>query len=146
MGAQILALGLLLWAGHGSPQAAPENAIRVEIGGLRNGKGEVMCSLYASAEGFPTQDKKALAHARSAIAAGRGTCLFAGIEPGTYAVAVFHDENGNGKLDSNFLGIPREGVGSSNNAKGHFGPPKFGDAAFRFPGGLLELKVTIKYL
>jgi len=41
---------------------------------------------------------------------------------GKYAVSVFHDENSNGKLDTNFLGIPREGVGASNNAKGHFGP------------------------
>jgi uncharacterized protein (DUF2141 family) len=69
-----------------------------------------------------------------------------GIEPGTYAIAVYHDENSNGKLDSNFIGIPREGVGFSNNAKGHMGPPKFDAAAFRFSGGALELKIVVAYL
>jgi uncharacterized protein (DUF2141 family) len=71
---------------------------------------------------------------------------FAGIAPGTYAVSVFHDENANGKLDTNFMGIPREGVRASNNAKGHLGPPKFNAAAFRFAGGRLDLKITINYL
>jgi len=48
--------------------------------------------------------------------------LFPGVAPGRYAVSVFHDENSNGKMDTNFIGIPREGVGASNNAKGHLGP------------------------
>jgi hypothetical protein len=46
----------------------------------------------------------------------------------------FRCENSNGKLDTNFVGIPREGVGASNDAKGHFGPPKFDADASRFPG------------
>jgi uncharacterized protein (DUF2141 family) len=44
------------------------------------------------------------------------------------------------------MGIPREGVGASNNAKGHFGPPKFSAAAFRYSSGRLELKITVTYL
>jgi len=48
-------------------------------------------------------------------------CEFPGVAAGTYAVSAFHDENSNGKLDRNFMGIPREGVGASNNAKGHLG-------------------------
>jgi uncharacterized protein (DUF2141 family) len=61
-------------------------------------------------------------------------------------VSVFHDENSNSKLDTNFMGIPREGVGASNKAKGHFGPPKFHDASFPFAGGRLDLQITITYL
>jgi uncharacterized protein (DUF2141 family) len=76
---------------------------------------------------------------------GHGECNFTGLRPGTYAISVFHDENSNGKLDTNFLGIPKEGVGASNDAKGHFGPPKFADAAFQFPGGHLELKIAMTY-
>ena len=86
-----------------------------------------------------------MAHVSSAIADKRAVCEFSGIGPGTYAVAVFHDENSNGKLDTNFLGIPREGVGASNGARGHLGPPKFDAATFRFPGGRLDLKITINY-
>lgn len=146
MRARSLALALALLAVRALPQAAPENTIRVEIDGLRSAKGEARCSLYATPEGFPTRDENAAAHAHSAVVDGRGMCVFAGVAPGRYAVAVFHDENGNGRLDTNFLGIPREGVGASNNAKGRFGPPSFGDAAFSFHGGRLELKITIRYL
>jgi uncharacterized protein (DUF2141 family) len=127
-------------------QAPQENKIRVEIGGLRNDKGLVMCALYSSSEGFPKKSEKAIAHANSPSSDKRAVCEFLGIAPGTYAVSVFHDENSNGKLDTNFMGIPREGVGASNGAKGHFGPPKFDDAAFHFSGGPLVLKITINYL
>jgi uncharacterized protein (DUF2141 family) len=127
-------------------QPLSANLIHVEIGGLRNNKGQIVCDLHSSADGFPKNSDKALAHAKSAISNGHAVCEFPDVKAGTYAVSVFHDENSNGKLDTNFMGIPREGVGASNNAKGHFGPPKFDAAAFRFSGGLLELKITITYL
>ncbi len=65
--------------------------------------------------------------------------------PGTYALACFHDENGNGKLDTNWLGIPNEGMVASNHAKGRMGPPKFEDAKFAFTGPALELVLKVKY-
>jgi uncharacterized protein (DUF2141 family) len=61
-------------------------------------------------------------------------------------VSVVHDENFNGKLDTNFIGMPREGVGASNDAKGHMGPPKFSAAAFQYAGGRLDLKIHVNYL
>jgi uncharacterized protein (DUF2141 family) len=127
-------------------QQPPENLIHVEIGGLRNDKGQVLCAIYSSADGFPKEGGKAVAHAKSSISAGNAVCEFPRLSAGTYAISVFHDENSNGKLDTNFMGIPREGVGASNNAKGHFGPPKFDAAAFRFSGSRLELKITVNYL
>ena len=143
-----LALAFLLPLPPAVPQEqpAPENLIHVDIAGLRNDKGQVLCSLFSSATDFPKKTEKATAHARSDISHGRAVCEFGGIAPGTYAVSVFHDENSNGKMDTNFMGIPREGVGASNNAKGHFGPPRFEAAAFRFLGGRLDLKITINYL
>jgi len=127
-------------------QPSPENLIRVEIGGLRNDKGQVVCSIYSSADGFPKIGDKAVTIVKSPISNGHAVCEFRGLKPGTHAVSVFHDENSNGKLDTNFMGIPREGVGASNNAKGHFGPPKFDAAKFSFSGGSLELKISITYL
>ncbi len=59
---------------------------------------------------------------------------------------TFHDENDNGKLDTRIFGIPREGVGASNNATGRFGAPKSDAAAFHFGGGTLVLRITMKYL
>jgi uncharacterized protein (DUF2141 family) len=124
----------------------PENQIYVEIVGLRNDKGQVICALFSSADDFPKKTDKAVARTTSLISGRHGACDFPGIAPGTYAVSVFHDENSNGKLDSNFMGIPREGVGASNDARGHLGPPKFDAASFRYPGGRLEMKITVNYL
>jgi uncharacterized protein (DUF2141 family) len=123
-----------------------QNGIYVAVDGLRTDKGQVICSLYASAEGFPKNDKRAIAHSKSVIVNRHGDCTFSGIQPGTYAIAVFHDEDSNGRLDTNFLGIPCEGVGASNNAKGHFGPPVFLDASFAYSGGHIDLRVMITYL
>ena len=139
---------LLILAATSLSQAPPAqaNRIRVEIEGLRNDKGQVVCALFSSAEGFPRNEDKAVAHLKRDIAHGQAFCEFPDIAAGTYAVSVFHDENSNGKLDTNFMGIPREGVGASNNAAGHFGPPKFSAAAFQFSGGEVDLKIHINYL
>src|SRR5215470_15518222 len=88
-----------------------DSRIQVEITGLRNDQGQVLCSLYSSSEGFPKKAEKAVARGSSDISERRANCQFTGLAPGTYAVSVFHDENSNGRLDTNFMGIPREGVG-----------------------------------
>ncbi len=126
--------------------STPQNVIHVEIDGFHTDKGQVICSLYSSAEGFPKNDRDAVAHSKSLIANRHADCEFPGIQPGTYAISVFHDENSNGRLDMNFLGIPREGVGASNNAKGRFGPPKFNNASVGYSGGRIDLKIVITYL
>lgn len=118
----------------------------MRIGELRNNQGQVVRDLYSSADGFPKNGDKALVHAKSPISNGHAVCRLPDVNAGAHAVSVFHDENSNGKLDTNFMDVPREGVDASNNAKGHFGPPKFDAAAFRFSGGRLELKITITYL
>ncbi len=125
-----------------------ENVIHVEISGLRNDTGQMLCALYSSAQAdaFPKKADKAVARLTAKIADGQAVCEFTGIAPRTYAVSVVHDENSNGKLDTNFIGMPREGVGASNDAKGHMGPPKFGAAAFQYAGGQLDLKIHVRYL
>lgn len=136
----------LVESGVPQAQSHQENVIHVEVGGMRNNNGQIICALYSSADGFPKKSEKAIAHVNSAISDKQAVCEFPGIAPGTYAVSVFHDENSNGKLDTNFMGIPREGVGASNDAKGHLGPPKFDAAAFLFSGGRMSLTIRINYL
>lgn len=143
LSAFVFAFAGLCLAQVGNAQA---DVIHIEIERLRSDKGKVLCALYSSADGFPKDNQKAVARATSSISDKKATCEFSGIGPGTYAVSVFHDENSNGKLDTNFLGIPREGVGASNDARGHLGPPKFDAAAFHFSGGRLNLKIAINYL
>ena len=151
MGTRSIRIGALfgvLMFGRGVPCQTTEtaNVIHVDIYGLRSDRGQVLCALFASAADFPKRPEKAVAHDRSTISNGHATCQFENIPSGAYAVSVFHDENSNGKLDTNFMGIPREGVGASNNAKGHFGPPKFSAAAFQHSASPTTLKITINYL
>lgn len=100
-------------------------------------------AVHSSADGFPARTDKALK--TGVVAAGDTTELtIPDVPPGEYAVAVFADINGNGKLDHNFIGIPSEPVGTSRDAKGRFGPPRFADAAFRIGDGVAEQSIHIK--
>ena len=122
-------------------------ALSVNIYGLQSNGGKVGCWLYdaAHAKGYPTDATAARALHWGAIADHNATLSFADLPAGTYALACFHDENGNGKLDTNWIGIPKEGMVASNNAKGRMGPPKFDDAKFAFAAPGMELKLKVKY-
>ena len=65
------------------------------------------------------------------------------VEPGEYAISVHHDDNDNGKMDTNFIGIPKEPTGLSNGAVPKFGPPKYKDAAFRVTNEDLEMPIKL---
>ena len=122
------------------------NVISVEVLGIHSSQGTIDCALFGSADGFPDQATKAVKTALGKIENSRAVCEFSQVTPGDYAVSVFHDENSNGKLDRNLIGMPKEGVGASNDAKGHFGPPKFDDARFKYDGGAKSLTIHIQYL
>lgn len=79
------------------------------------------------------------------IQEAQARCDFQDIPPGTYAIAVIHDENMNGKLDSSWLGIPKEGYGFSNNAKGVVGAPLFSAASFPYDGQNVDLTISLHY-
>ena len=89
-------------------------------------------------------DKDAAA-LKASVAAGPGAHMdFANVPPGDYVLAVVHDENGNGKVDT-LLVVPREGVGFSRNPSMMFGPPKFESARFHVPAGPSRTTVKLKY-
>jgi uncharacterized protein (DUF2141 family) len=67
------------------------------------------------------------------------------IKPGNYAIAVIHDENRNGELDTNMFGIPKEGYGFSSGAKVTMSAPSFSDAVFSYDGGHLQMSVSLHY-
>jgi len=126
--------------------AAPaENSIRAEIGGLRSAKGAVRCLLFQSADGFPNDASKAAQRAIAKIADGAAICEFPDPPAATLAIAFIHDENGNGVLDKNFFGVPVEGYGFSNDARGSLGPPAFEKAAFRHEAGVQVLHLSVAY-
>lgn len=144
--ALILIPGINVSSGAAQRPPLQPTQIHVDVVGLRNNKGQVLCFLFSSPIDFPKKDDQAVAHYTSGISNRQASCKFSGISPGTYAVSAFHDENSNGKLDTNFMGIPREGVAASNDARGRLGPPKFDDAAFQVSGDQVNLRITITYL
>ncbi len=107
-----------------------DKTLRVEVSQLRNASGDVGCFLFNSADGYPEVHAKAFQETHVAIDANRAVCEFKNIPLGTYAVSVFHDENKNGKLDKNFMGIPKEGYAASNNERPAFSAPRFKEASF----------------
>jgi uncharacterized protein (DUF2141 family) len=139
------ALAIAAVSGPSWAQAAAD-ALVIDVRDLHSSKGQVLCFLYASAAGFPGDPARALAKTTAAIAEGTSVCRFAGLAPGAYAVAVVHDENGDGRLDRTALGMPAEGVGASNNPASHFGPPRFDQARFNYRGGAESLTVRVRYL
>lgn len=129
----------------GSPQQS-EGAIRAHIEGLHSDRGQVVCALFANPNDFPKRVNRAFARTAAHIISGRATCKFPRVPAGVYAVSVFHDENLNGRLDTNWLGIPREGVGASNNPKRRMGPPKFAAAEFQYSGASTDVEIIMHYL
>jgi uncharacterized protein (DUF2141 family) len=144
----VLAVCLLSLARCLAQEASPQGASSMSRWwvGLRNNKGQVFCALYASAEGFPKDGQKAIRRNTSSISDQKASCEFSLIEAGTHAVSVFHDENSNGKLDTNFLGTPREGIGPPTTPEATWIHPNSMLPHFQFFGGRLNLKITINYL
>ena len=103
----------------------------VKVENVKSVDGKVRIALYDNEEKFLVKALKGmeLKAVKSSL-----TFTFKGLKDGVYAISLFHDENENGKLDANFIGIPNEPYAFSNNATGMFGPPDFVDCKFEING------------
>ncbi len=121
--------------------AADAAELAIEFKLKAAGSGEVYVSVYANAADWMKKPVKSLK-----VAAGNdaATAVLADLPPGDYAVSAFYDSNGNGKLDSNFLKIPNEPFGFSNNASGSFGPPSFDQAKFSFGATSQKIAISLR--
>jgi uncharacterized protein (DUF2141 family) len=99
--------------------------IEIAIQGIKAMQGHVLVALYDSEGTFM---KKHIASRKTKVNDNEVTVVFENLRLGDYAISTFHDRNDNEKLDTNFVGIPVEMYGFSNNAKGAFGPPSFDKA------------------
>ena len=104
------------------------NDIDFKISGVKNNKGKVYIQLFKGGDNY----KNGVADSSSVMQAKKGeiSVSFNQKEPGVYAIRYFHDENNNGKLETNLFGMPVEGYGYSNNAKPNFGPVEFEQIKF----------------
>lgn len=96
-------------------------------------EGAVLVALFGSETDFRAD--RPLATARARAKGGAASARFQGLALGTYALKVFQDTDGNGRLSVNALGIPKEPYAFSNNARGRFGPPGWAKAAFALDAG-----------
>ncbi|MBD3882694.1 DUF2141 domain-containing protein [Phormidium tenue FACHB-886] len=119
--------------------------LTVEVDGLKSQEGQICINLFASSRGFPSNRQEALQRQCEAIATIPMTFTFNDLQLGNYAVAVYHDANGDEVLDRNELGMPIEGYGFSRNPVVRTGPPEFGDSAVLVAGSSTSIQIQLKY-
>jgi len=139
-------LAVLMLANLPAGAESPCPGIHVKVLNIRNSTGTVACALFESPAGFPIEYLRYATNIMVIkIRKTQARCDFLDIPPGKYALAVIHDENMNGKLDTNLMGIPKEGYGFSNDARSLLGPPSFSAAGFQYNGQNLELTISLHY-
>jgi uncharacterized protein (DUF2141 family) len=129
----------LLAAGLVASGAAGATDVTFEVTGLESAQGQVLVALYDEGS-FLKKPVKAM---RLASVAGKVSGSLGAIPEGAYALTVVHDENANGKLDRNMIGMPTEKYGFSNNPS-LFGPPAFKDARIEITGAAQRISVVLR--
>jgi len=139
-------------AGFGEVLQAPSNTcpsegkpIHVHVRGIRSAAGTVKAVLYGpDPKSFLVKGEKADKEREPAQEGSMTLCVAAPIE-GKYAVVVYHDENDNHKFDRNWIGLPTEGFGVSNNPSLFLAAPKFEESSFEVNGEVTHVDVDMKY-
>lgn len=151
LGIAALSAGLYLTLTTLSPlleaQSTGTATLTVHVTGARNAKGNIRVALFRDAKGFPNDTSHAI-HTQAADIdpqTSSAQVVFADLPDGVYAVSVFHDENMNEKLDKNFVGVPKEGYGASNNPKKRMGPPTFDETKFQLSGTEQSVEIKLMY-
>jgi uncharacterized protein (DUF2141 family) len=116
--------------------------IRVKISGFESDLGDCWFALDNSKEVYESKGSVFIGRILPII--NRSVYIkLDSLEYGKYAIRVFHDENSNGKIDLNFLGIPIEDYGYSNNAIAWFGPPRWEKASFIFNQSEMQVEISV---
>jgi uncharacterized protein (DUF2141 family) len=133
---------IILFSLLGQPSTA---SLELEISEFRNTKGHVLVSVFDNANDFPNNEEKAVVNKKVKVTQKTHFITIENLPPGEYAVVFLHDENGNEKMDTNFVGAPTEGYGASKDAVNTFSAPKYKDAKFLLEGEKKYLKLKIFY-
>lgn len=127
-----------------APSTAGETGmIKVVVTGLQNDKGTVQVALTNSKENYKDREEP-YSGMKLSIHNKRAEGTFDNIPHGIYAIKLYHDQNDNDKLDTNFVGMPKEAYGFSNNARAKFGPPSFEKARFTLNTDSLTVIIEAK--
>ncbi|MFM7408491.1 MAG: DUF2141 domain-containing protein [Cuspidothrix sp.] len=120
--------------------------LRVEIDGLKNKKGQICLSIFSRRQGFPDNAKNALKSKCIKITETPQKVIFSNLKTGNYAVAVIHDANGDGNLNTNAFGIPTEAFGFSNNPLILTKAPTFNESAVLVVGSNTDIQIKLQNL
>jgi len=124
-----LAIAVAMFTTLAIPATAADLTLRLSSG---TAGGSLAVAVYRDAEAFRRGEGPVATHTVPRTGAVT-TMTLTGLAPGRYAVAAFHDTDGDGDLTLWPIGLPREAYGFSNDARGRFGPPPFAQAAFDLP-------------
>ncbi|MEH2322232.1 MAG: DUF2141 domain-containing protein [Nostoc sp.] len=136
-------IGNLAWSF--SAKANFNGKLTVEIDGLKNKQGQVCASIFANSKGFPSDGDRSLQKQCTKITSTPLIITFENLKAGSYAVAVFHDQNNDGTLNRNVFGIPSEGFGFSSNPEIRTRAAKFSEAVFLVAGPNTDIRIQLKY-
>ena len=123
-------------------QSGGKATLILKVTGLRSEKGQVKIAVFNSSEKWLSEQP--IYSSTINVDSQTVTWRINDVSYGDYGVAVFHDENSNGKMDKNVLGIPLEPYGFSNNVRVTFGPPKWEEAKFTVKGSTVEVSIGVK--
>ncbi len=112
--------------------------LTIEINDIRSSDGNILLQVF-------DEEQNSIKGIVESIENNKCTIVIENLKPGKYAFRYFHDENGNNEMETNWMGMPKEGFGLSNNAKGLFGPPKFEKWLFELSGNK-KVTCTPKYM
>lgn len=119
-----------------------QGKLQVTVKNIKTETGDIRVGLFTNENDF----LKKASDGKVVKASGKEvTVVFENLKPGSYAVSVIHDENANGELDTNLMGIPKEGFAFGNNAMGTFGPPSFDKAKVEMEKSDLRQEIALKY-
>ena len=121
----------------------PRAHLVIHVADLNTHNGQLLFCIFKSAQGFPGDSKFAVESQVKPVTADNQFTL--DLPPGKYAAAVVHDENANGKLDTNFLGIPKEGYGVSNNPKPRRRGVTYPESEFTLPTAGASISISMQY-
>lgn len=120
-------------------------SLTIDVTGVQERKGKLQIGLFNSAEGFPDDAKPYRAEVLNITQNNALQIVFRDLPAGDYAVAVYHDKNGNGKLDKNLLGIPVEDYGFSNDTRGtRLSAPSFEDTKMQVEKADTQLEIEVR--
>lgn len=116
-------------------------SLTLTVADIGTNRGEVRIALFNSKK---TYTKKPIHAAVVKVEKGFARWIVTDLKPGDYAIALFHDANGDGKMNKNLIGLPKEDYGFSNDASGTFGPPSWSKAKFTIDEGATQHIINLK--